>query len=292
MDIVTILRRLRRQRGLVVLAAVWALLAGFGVAFRIEPGFKLESRAHTVALATTRILVDTPSSQVVQVAPKGSDALGVRATLLSNLMVEGVIKTAIAKRAGLLPADFGGFAETASQASAKTPDKSRSYLLTTRVLTNPGGDQLPVIEIEAQAPDPGRAVGLANAAVSGLQDYLDSRASDEQVSAAQRLRVNGLGSAQVREEVRGPGLMVVLAVMLVVFVGTSCVAIFLPTLVGAWLESSKEEDRAAAASGEPREGVADEDVTPPVGLFDADDDAIFGGSNAEAGYREARVETH
>ena len=36
-----------------------------------------------------RILVDTPSSQVVEVAPKGSDTLGVRANLLASLMVDG-----------------------------------------------------------------------------------------------------------------------------------------------------------------------------------------------------------
>src|SRR4051812_23340244 len=98
MDTVTILRRLRRHRGLVVLAATWALLVGLGVAYRIDSSLGVHARQHTVALATARLLVDTPSSQVVQVSPKGSDALGVRATLLSNLMVDGTIKDVIARR--------------------------------------------------------------------------------------------------------------------------------------------------------------------------------------------------
>src|SRR4051812_2568501 len=104
MDTVTILRRLWRFRLFVALAALVAIGMGCLVVYRYSPPLKLESRKYEVGVATARILVDTPASQVVDVAPKGSDVLGGRATLLANLMVDGEIKTAIAKKAGLAPA--------------------------------------------------------------------------------------------------------------------------------------------------------------------------------------------
>ncbi|HWI74482.1 MAG TPA: hypothetical protein VNT55_21155, partial [Baekduia sp.] len=94
------------------LIAVVSVLAGFLVVYK--PSLPLESRKYDVGIATARILVDTPESQVVDVSPKGSDTLGIRANLLANLMVDGVVKAAIAKRAGLNPNQFYGVAESAT----------------------------------------------------------------------------------------------------------------------------------------------------------------------------------
>jgi hypothetical protein len=108
MELIMMLRDLWRRRILVGCAALLAVLAGTAVTYRISFPPKLESRKYEVGVATTRILVDTPSSQVVEVAPKGSDTLGVRANLLASLMVDGVVKTAIARRAGLRPDQLEG----------------------------------------------------------------------------------------------------------------------------------------------------------------------------------------
>src|SRR3954452_1378300 len=101
MDAVTILRELYRLRGAAGLVGVVAIAVGVGVLFKVSYPLKVESRRHEVGVATARILVDTPHSQVVEISPKGSDSLGTRANLLSTLMVDGVVKTAIARRAGL-----------------------------------------------------------------------------------------------------------------------------------------------------------------------------------------------
>ena len=104
MDTVTILRELWRRRVLVGLLAIVCVLVAFALTYTVS--FPPESRKYEVGIATGRILVDTPDSQVVDVAPRGSDTLGVRANLLANLMTEGEVKALIAEEAGLRPGEL------------------------------------------------------------------------------------------------------------------------------------------------------------------------------------------
>jgi hypothetical protein len=265
MDIVTILRDLWRLRFLVICIYLVAVLAGTAMIFKISFPPKLESRKYEVGVATARILVDTPSSQVVEVAPKGSESLGVRANLLASLMVDGVVEEAIARRAGVAPNKLIGVTDTATEpAPVSKPPDPRAFVLTTRVVTNTGGDQLPIIEIEAQAPDAPSAARLGAAAVSGLRDYLDSKAALQQIPNADRLQVTGLGAPVASTVVRGPSDM--LAVIVVIFVfGFGCVCILGGlALVRGWRSASAreqpggdvdvllfEENGASSAEGEP-----------------------------------------
>jgi hypothetical protein len=240
MELVTILRELWRVRVLVIVVGLIALLAGLAVAFRLP---SLESRKYEVGVATASVLVDTPNSQVVEVAPKGSDTLGVRANLIANLMAEGVVKTAIAQRAGIAPEKLEGVAESAGgPAVAAGPTKADAHVLTTRVVSTFDGARLPIIEIEAQAPDAARAAKLADAAVTGLRDYLDSKAASEEVPDADRLRVSGLGSPQARDVVRGPKNIFAVAAVLFVF-ALGCGAILgTLALIRGWRIAAAMED--------------------------------------------------
>jgi hypothetical protein len=216
MDTVTILRDLWRARVFVAVVALVAIMAGILVGFRVSLPTTIESRRYEVGVASARILVDTPNSQVVEVAPKGSDTLGVRANLLASLMVDGVIKEAVAQRAGLKPDQLVGLTDAASEPTPDAPPSERSaFILKTLVLTNSGGDQLPIIEINAQAPDVRGAARLASAAVSGLRDYLNSKAATQRIPDADRLQVNSLGAPQAAIEARGPSK--VLASMAAIF---------------------------------------------------------------------------
>jgi hypothetical protein len=251
LDTVTILRDLWRLRSAVVMVALLALIAGTAVIYKVSVPADLESRRYEVGIATARILVDTPSSQVVEVAPKGSDSLGVRANLLASLMVDGVVKAAIAQRAGLPPRKLIGITEAATEPSpVAKPPSPRDFVLTTRVVTNAGGDQLPIIEVDAQAPDRAGAARLGAAAIAGLRDYLDSKAARQRIADANRLHVTGLGAPQATTEARGPSttLAIVLAFVIFAFGCVSILAIL--ALVRSWrAASSREEleDEAATA---------------------------------------------
>jgi hypothetical protein len=239
MDTVTILRDLWRLRLAVVVILVLAVLAGVALVFKLP---SLESRKYEVGVATARILVDTPSSQVVEVAPKGSDTLGIRANLLASLMVDGVVKSAIAQRAGIPPEKLVGISEASSEPGpVAKPPGPRDFVLTTRVLVNTGGDQLPIIEIDVQAPDRANAAKLGVAAMEGLRDYLDSTAAKQQVADADRLKVSGLGAPQAVTEVRGPSITVGVIAVLFTFGFGSATLLGFRALVAALRAASARE---------------------------------------------------
>jgi hypothetical protein len=289
MDTVTILRELWRLRLAVFGIGLLALLAGTAVVYKISFPPKLESRQHEVGIATMRILVDTPSSQIVEVAPKGSDSLGVRANLLASLMVDGDVKEAIARRAGLPPEKLVGISEAAAEpAPASEPPGPKSYVLTTRVLTNAGGDQLPLIEMEAQAPDRAAAARLGAAAVAGLGDYLDSTAALQEIKDADRLKVSGMGAPQARTALRGPSKIIALVVTIFVFVLGCAGALGFFAVAHAW--------RAASAGEDPRDwhvedelgGAADDWLPPDPALVTPPAEADWrpdGAPPAEADWR-------
>jgi hypothetical protein len=243
MDSVTILRELWRRRTAVCLVALAAILVGLLMSFR--PGLPPESRRYDVGTASARLLVDTPQSQVVRVNPRGSDTLGLRANVLANLMVEGPAKAAIAKRAGLKPRQLLAIAESELEPQKVSPKALRNpevNLMKTRVVMDLDGEQLPIVEVEVQAPDVARATALANASVTGLTDYLDARAAaDPDLNARKRLRVSGLGTGDATLSTRGPSAILTLATVIFVFL-VGCAAILLiSALARGWREAEASE---------------------------------------------------
>jgi hypothetical protein len=235
MEPVTILRELWRRRTLVALAALVSLLVGLAVAYTVT--LPPQSRRAEVGIASARILVDTPDSQVVDVQPKGSSTLGIRAGVVANLMTEGDVKAAIARRAGLRPSQLRAGVKVDNELPALLTQASGdpdAHLLITSPATNPDGTPLPMVDLEAQAPAPEGAARLANAAVTGLNDYLDTKAAGEVVPDADRLQVTGLGAPAIHEETRGPSRLVAAAVGIFVFL-LGCAAILIAApLARAW----------------------------------------------------------
>ena len=75
MEAITILRELWRLRYLVFLGAILAVAIALMTAYRVSLAPpKLESRQYHVGVASARMLIDTPDSQVVDLNPKGADA--------------------------------------------------------------------------------------------------------------------------------------------------------------------------------------------------------------------------
>ena len=228
-SIVTILRDLWRLRLAVLVVFAIALLVGLAVAFRLP---SLESRQDKVGVATVRVLVDTPTPQIVDIAPKGAETLVGRTTLLASLMVDGVVKDAIARRAGLRPSELQSDPSVVTGDPQGEPPDPGEYGLSTRVILSGSGDPLPIIEIETQGPDAAAAETLANAAVAGLRDYLDTQGSD--TPTARRLRVGGLAPAQAGTAVRGAGSVMAVIVTIVLFALGCAVLLLIRALARDW----------------------------------------------------------
>lgn len=270
------LRQLWRRRGFLAAVGVLAVFAGMAVWFKLP---SLQSRSYKVAVATGQILLDTRDSQVVALAPpKGSETLGVRANMLATLLVGGTLESTIAQQAGLHPSQLIGMTDAATLGSpasggssplpSQTPLGPDAYVLTTHTLTDSANDPLPIIEFSAQGPTTAAAMRLANAAISGLREYLDAKAAAEQISNAGRVQVTGVGVSQATPQSRGPTPLMAIAAVILVF-GLGCAAIVgFPMLARTWREAEAFEDQdsdAAAADHEVEPGaVRDDAAQSPV----------------------------
>jgi hypothetical protein len=267
LESVTILRELWRLKVAVIIVGVLSLLVGYAIAyeFKVPP----TPRSYTVGVASARILVDTPNSQVVEVAPKGSETLGARANVLANLMIDGTIKDEIAKRAGLRPDELVTGSLATGGAAEDHKLTADSYALTTGVVLNSDQAELPIIRVETQAPDTQKAIGLADAAVKGLDGYLTVRADDERIESTRRLQVSGLGPAQGHDAARGTGRIMALAAAIIVFLAGCAAILIVSGIARGW--------RTAAALDEMSESefdltdLFDGELDPPEELDPPDE---------------------
>jgi hypothetical protein len=249
MEFVTILRELWRQRALVVAGAALAIAIGLMTAYKVSLAPpKLESRQYHVGVASARMLIDTPDSQVVDLEPKGADGLGTRANLLANLMASNPVRTIIARNAGVNPADLIAVAPSMSagpqvptlisERASKSAANPESFILTLRA-----DETLPIITIDAQAPDAERAARLADAATTGLRDYLRSVAAAQNVPNARQLVISTLGAAQSADVVRGPRRLFAFLAAIFTF-GLACASVVVVAGIARGWRRAAELERA------------------------------------------------
>ena len=271
MEFVALLRSLWRLRAAVAVVAVLALAVGYSMAFRggIPPTF--ESKQFHVGIARATALVDTPSSQVVDLGlEQGVDVGGLsgRASLLASVMTSSPVKDVIAKRAGVDPESLIAIGPSSDSASApgvsgatiSASDPDANVLHASVPMLEAG--QIPIIVVDTQAPDAKQAARLADEAIGALKDHVQSIAGTDNVPDARRVVVRDLSPAHASTVVRGPGkAMPVVATIFVFLLG--CAAILgIVWLVGAWRRLSTLYEM-------PDEPLAFSDVAP-----DKDDDSF------------------
>jgi hypothetical protein len=142
---------------------------------------KLKPRTVSVALAATHVLVDAPHSLITNPKAGAGDfeAYSKRATLYSDLIDSPPARALIAQRAGIPLEQL----TTRSRLTAMVQDSMRdpdfeqraNQLLVAKLpykLEFQADPSNPILNIYAQAPTSAQADRLADAAVTGLRDYL------------------------------------------------------------------------------------------------------------------------
>jgi hypothetical protein len=259
---------------------VAAVLAGILVSYHMS--FPPKSRSYEVGVANAQVLVDTQRSQVVgassAVTPEGGQVLGMLATqanLLADLMVEGPIKADIAHRAGLKPNKLVGVssavtvpsASTSGPSSVSVPSGPNVYSLTTQILSdNAGSTTLPIIEINAYAPDRDKAARLASAAVAGLQSFVSSKAADDRIPNADRLSILSLGVSQATTQTNGPSPLMGFVVALGVFLLGCGSILWVLGLIRGWHGTPEREHRSSRGESDGEPGLGDEGELVPYEL--------------------------
>ena len=164
---------------------------------------KVTSRDLETAGATTSVLLDSPQSVVTEQSAEWNDdvySLVARAALLSRLMATAPAVQYIGQEAGVPPEQIAAAApvtvpEQSELIDAGSEQRARELLLAgdryrLEIQARPNE---PIIDIYAQAPSPAKAVRLADAAISGLRDYLRALAISAGVNPASQVRFDQLG---------------------------------------------------------------------------------------------------
>jgi hypothetical protein len=269
MEVVAMLRVLWRYRLLVVVAALLAAFVGLSVAYRIGFPPKLQSRQYQVGVGSVTALVDTPSSQIVDLGPDtGADiaTLAARASLLASLMTSSPIKDEIASRAGVAPDQLiavspagppGASASAGPQGAPQNLTDPKAIILTAKIPNLESGD-VPIIAVTTQAPDAAAAGRLANESIAVLQAHLKTVAGIDRVPDARRVVVRQLGQARSTTVARGPAKVMAIVAGFVVFI-FGCVAILgVFALVSGWRRAAELEPLPGAASDEEGEASSDD----------------------------------
>jgi hypothetical protein len=159
------LRVLWRRRIVVVVGALLAIAAAV-------VGIQRGAAAPT-ASSLTKVLIDTPKSLVADAQARGAGTIYTRARLVGGLIADGDAKAAVARRVRLQPSELAIMGPgAAAPPDVLTPlaeqaitvaKVTQPYIVSVEVAPN-----LPIISIDAKAPDRDQAVKLDRAAVDTL----------------------------------------------------------------------------------------------------------------------------
>jgi len=226
---VTILRLLARRRVIVGLSGLAAIAIGVALAYGVTlapPG--LGSREQPAAHATTRVLVDMPSSLLVNTPGNRADTTATRGLLLADLALSDPVKATIARSAGIEPGQLRIITPSLS-------DAPRPNVLTDRtvaaakaagvpyVLRLDADGRLPIVWVDATAPSAASAKRLAAAATAGLRSVAgegEDRVVVDQLAAPQA-EPGPAGSESVRAVLAAAFIFCLLCGCIVVAAGLS-----------------------------------------------------------------------
>lgn len=233
-----------KLRPYVAVAAAFALVvAVWSVAsISIAPP-RLTPRALEMATGTTHVVIDTPKSTILDLRQDtySLEGLTQRAILLGNLMADGPVREAIARRAHV-PVDALQIAapltnkEPRAQSGSASEKHASDILKSTdqyrlSIQANP---TVPVLDIYSQAPNAEGAAVLANAAVDGLRAYLTDLATSEQTPDSDRIQLVQLGRAHGDVINRGIDLQTAFLAFILTFAMASATLIFVSRVIRGW----------------------------------------------------------
>jgi hypothetical protein len=247
------LRKLWHLKAGIAVSVVLALLVGLWSIDKISvfpPGLK--PRSLEMATAVTHLLIDTPSSTLIDMRQDTYSLSDLQspAILLGNVIANGSVEASIAQRAHV-PPQLLRIQAPLTPAQAAPPVDSQSARHVTDIIKS--NDQyridieanptVPMLDIYAQAPSADSAAMLANSAVDELKTYMAALAVRQATPQKYQVRLVQLGRAT--GVVINPGVKWQLAfAIFVITLGASCAAVtFFARVRSGWREAALLERR-------------------------------------------------
>ena len=203
----------------------------------------LSPRSLEMATASTHVVVDTPTSTLVDLRQDtfSYDSLKNRAVLLGNVIGSSTVRQHIADEAGLpverLRVQPPLTPEQVSPAVDSENARGTSDILKStdqyrlNVQANP---TVPILDIYAQTPDPRSAAKIVNSAVEELQRYLRDLAVAEHTPQKSQIRLIQLGRARGTIVNEGVNRQMALLVFLLAFGFCSATVIYVSRVRVGW----------------------------------------------------------
>jgi hypothetical protein len=248
MEFALVIRELARRRLALAIGVLVAVVAAVFSVYRLD-GTTLKPRSLQYSSASTRVFVDT-SSSVLGNLSQSFEPLQSRATVYANFMASPTVLNLIGQRVGLSGSQIYAAGPvdpqvprivqepTAVQRNVEITGETTPYRLNFNSDPN-----LPTIGIYAQAPTTKQAIGLADASVTSLEQYVGSLESADHIPQQSRIVIRQLGEANGGVVDGGISKALAVMVFLAVFV-LWCVLM----LVGARFRESWRASGGVAAS--------------------------------------------
>jgi hypothetical protein len=251
------------------LRELWKLRLGVGLSFLLASLIaissidhvglfppKITSRQLEIAAASTRVLIDSPRSEIIDLRTDtyAFTSLTTRAALLGNVMASAPVREYIARRAKIDPQRIQAVAPITANVPRNliepgSEKRSSDILRSTDqyrldIQANP---TVPILNVSAQAPNKDAAERLANGAVDGLRDYLAALAVRQGTDPKKQVRLEQLGRARGGVINKGIGLQIALLSFIFVFTLSCCAVLFLARVRRGWSAAAADEDREQPA---------------------------------------------
>jgi hypothetical protein len=238
------MRRLWRLRAGVIVALLLASLAAVWSVEKISlfpPG--LTPRSLEMASASTHVVVDTPTSALVDLRQDTYSLEGLRnrSVLLGNVIASSRVRENIARRLDLPVEDLRIQAPLTREQSAPPVDSENARHTNDILKSN---DQyrldvqanlsVPMLDIYAQTPTAESATTLVNAAVDELRTYIAALAADKATPKKDQIQLVQLGRGRGAVINEGIDWQVALLAFLITFGICSATIIFIDRVRTGW----------------------------------------------------------
>lgn len=281
MEIANILKTLWRLKLLVILGVAIAAFAGYATTYKATFPPTFESKSIEYGSAGTEVLIDSTQSPLVDIA-QDITPLSYRAQLYTQLVTSEPAKEAIAKAAGMEPGMIvisSQLPSTGTKSSKEPGSEERSNELLAaghvKRLMFTASEDLPVIDVLAQAQTGEEAIKLANAGAKGLMNYVASLQAETNVAKINQVSLSQLGPARGGLVNEGASKQMALMAFLGVMVVWCILLVLMSNLIEALRqpqESEMAEEDALELDGWIFSGprVAEDDEVPAVSRPGAD----------------------
>ncbi len=247
MEIVSILRVLRRHRILVALGVALSILVALKMAYQVSfmpPS--LASKQQTSGVATAKVIIAARTQPAFDLDSHITDTLGTRAAILADLLSADDVRARIAHGAGLQPGQVAVLTPvwgppTIDIALPLAATEAAGLTYEPYVLTVTSEGNIPIITLRATGRDPIRAAKVANAGIAALDELIAARSPGRP-----NIIVERLGPATARTIVTGPRKAVAIAASMVLLAAWLIGIVFM-----SWFKARRRRLRRMSAAQQP-----------------------------------------